>query len=58
MPICKGFTTALQLPMLVTSFKKKLSLLKTGTPLLFVAGGLAARVEHYGVYGKDGNLAL
>ena len=30
----------------------------TGTPLLFVAVGLAVRVENYGVYGKDGNLAL
>ena len=30
----------------------------TGTPLLFVIIGLAARSEYYGVRGDDGELAL
>ena len=32
--------------------------LYTGTPLLFVIIGLAARAEYYGVHGDDGELTL
>ena len=33
-------------------------LLYSGTPLVFVAVGLAARSDYYGVRGDDGELSL
>ncbi|CAI7992619.1 Latrophilin-like protein LAT-2 [Geodia barretti] len=59
--MCEGIMLYLMLIVVFSRLSKKwwfFMIVGYCTPLLFVASGLAARVEHYGVYGDDGELAL
>ncbi|CAI8019515.1 hypothetical protein GBAR_LOCUS11726 [Geodia barretti] len=59
--MCEGIMLYLMLIVVFSRLSKKwwfFMIVGYCPPLLFVASGLAARVEHYGVYGDDGELAL